>query len=138
MDDTSASSGRSVMWMALGIAAFMAPQTVLFVTTPESAIRDPGWFLNSGRNVATIAGVVAVVAALLAVPRRWRIRDTAVFGLGVLVAMVGTLATIGPGWIFPIVIVVGAIVLGLATSAGTVIGYALQLLANMRMAPSRR
>ena len=138
MDDTRASRGWTVAWVVLGIAAFLVPQAVLFVITPQSAIKDPGWFLNSGSNVATIGGVIAAVAAVLVVPRRWRIQDTASFGLGVLLAMVVTLVTIGPGSIFPIVIVVGAIVLGLAILVGTAVGYVLQLLANMRMEPSRR
>jgi hypothetical protein len=47
--------------------------------------------------------------------------------LGVLVAMVATLFTIGPGTIFPIVIAVGAIVAAVATLAGTAIGYAIQM-----------
>ena len=108
-------------------------------STPQSplAIKDPGWFLNSGGNVATISCVLAAVATLLAVRRRWRIQDTATFGLGVLIAMVGTLVTIGPGTIFPIVLVVGAVVVGPVILVGTAVGYALQRLAHMRMDPSR-
>jgi hypothetical protein len=81
--------------------------------------------------------VIAAVAALLAVRQQWRIEQTALFGLGALMAMVGTLVIIGPGNIFPIVIVVGAVVIGLVILAGTAVGYALQRLAHMRMAPSR-
>jgi len=140
MGDIKASRGWAVAWVVLGVVAFIAPQVVLFVITPQSpgGIKDPGWFLNSGGNVATIGCVIAAVAALIAVPRRWRIEDTAIFGLGVLIAMVATLVTIGPGTIIPIVIIVGAIVLGLAVSVGTAIGYALQLMANMRLQLSRR
>jgi hypothetical protein len=138
--DTKALRESPVAWVAVGIAAFMAPQVALFLTTPQSplGIKDPGWFLNSGDNVATIRSVIAAVAALLAVRRRWRVEDTAKFALGVLMAMVGTLVMIGPGNLFPIVIVVGAVVLGLAILLGTAVGYALQRLANMRMEPSRR
>src|SRR4051812_48749779 len=137
--DTAASRPWTLAWAAVGIAAFMAPQVVLFLTTPQPpvAIKDPGWFLNSGRNVATITAVIAVVAAVLAARRRWTIGDTATFGLGVLVAMVGTLFTIGPGTIFPIVIVVGSVVAGVTILVGTAVGYAIQL-ANARMRPLRR
>ena len=139
MGDTGTSREWTVAWAAAGVAAFMAPQAALFLTTPSSrlAIKDPGWFLNSGVNVATISGVIAVVAAFVAVRRRWRIGDTAIFGLGILIAMAGTLFTIGPGTIFPIVIVVGAVVAGVAILAGTAVGYGIQL-ATARMAPSRR
>ena len=139
MGGTRTSREWTVAWAAAGVAAFMAPQAVLFLTTPQSplAIKDPGWFLNSGGNVATISGVIAVVAAFVAVRRRWRIGDTATFGLGILMAMAGTLFTSGPGTIFPIVIVVGAVVAGVAILVGTAAGYAIQL-AAARMAPLRR
>jgi hypothetical protein len=125
--------------IAVGIAAFLAPQVALFVTAaqPPVAIQDPGWFLNAGRNVVTITSVIALVAAALAVRRHWKIEDTATFGLGTVIAMVGTLIAIGPGTIFPIVIVIGAIVLGLAILAGTAVGYVIQL-AGARMELSRR
>jgi hypothetical protein len=125
--------------VVVGIAAFLAPQVTLFLSTPDSplGIKDPGWFLNSGRNVATITGVIAVVALLVAVRRRWTISETGAFGVGVLIAMVGTLFTIGPGTIFPLVIVVGAVVLGVAITIGTALGHGIQL-AAARMAPSRR
>jgi len=128
-----------VVWAVVGIAAFLTPQITLFLTTsqPPVPIKDPGWFLNSGRNVATISAVIAVVAAVLAARRRWTIGDTATFGLGVLVAMVGTLFTIGPGTIFPIVIAVGSVVAGVTILVGTAVGYAIQL-ANARMRPLRR
>ena len=117
----------NAMWAVVGIAAFAAPQVALFVTTPPSPImEDPGWFLNGGRNVATIGVVIGVVATLLAVRRRWRIEETATFGLGVLIAMAVTLFTIGPGTIFPIVIAVGAVVVGLVIAMGTAVGYAIQ------------
>src|SRR5689334_22039781 len=104
----------NAIWAVVGIAAFAAPQAALFVTTPPSPVMaDPGWFLNAGRNVATIGLVIGVVATVLAVRRRWRFEETATFGLGVLIAMAVTLFAIGPGTIFPIVIVVGAVVVGL-------------------------
>ncbi len=95
MDVTRASRGWTVAWVVVGIAAFLTPQVVLLLTTAQSplSIEDPGWFLNSGRNVATISGVIATVAALLAARRRWRIQDTATFGAGVQLAMVGTLSS---------------------------------------------
>ena len=114
-------------WAVAGLAAFAAPQVALLATTPVSPVmEDPGWFLNSGLNVATISGVIGVVAALLAVRRRWRIDETATFGLGVLVAMVVTLLAIGPGTIFPIVIVIGAVVVGVVIAMGTAVGYGIR------------
>jgi hypothetical protein len=117
----------------------MAPQVALFLNAPQwpLATDAPGWFLNSGRNVATITCVIAVVAALLAARRRWRIDNTVAFALGILIAIVGTLFAIGPGTIFPIVIVIGAMVAGLAIVVGTAVGYIIQL-ANMRLNPWRR
>jgi len=117
----------------------MAPQIALFLVDPQwpLATSAPGWFLNSGRNVTTIGCVAAIVAALIAARGLWRIGHTVAFGSGILIAMVGTLWTLGPGTIFPIVIVVGAMVVALAMVLGTAVGYAIQL-ANMRLRPSRR
>jgi hypothetical protein len=122
----------------LGIAAFLVPQVALLVTTPQSpVIEDPGWFLNSAANVGTISSVIAIVAALLAVRQRWRIIDTVMFGSGVLLAMASTLFTIGPGNIFPIVIVVGAVVIGAVILVGTLAGYVIQL-ASVRVGLTHR
>jgi hypothetical protein len=118
----------------VGIAAFLVPQLALFLTTSQApiAVDDRGWFLNSGRNVATIGSVIGVVSALIAARRQWRLRDTATFGLGVLIAMVATLFTIGPGTIFPIVIIIGAALAGVATLVGTAVGYVVQMVSSRR------
>jgi hypothetical protein len=127
----------NVVWVAVGVTAFMAPQIALFVSVPPPSppINAPGWFLNSGFNVATIAGVITVVAALLPLRRRWRVRETATFGAGVLLAMIGTLVAIGPGTIFPIVIVIGSVVVGFGIFWGTAAGCGVRRLTDMRMAP---
>lgn len=125
--------------VAAGMAAFLAPQVALFLTTtpPLIPIENPGWFLNSGRSVATIASVIGGVAAAIAARRVWRVRDTVAFALGVLIAMVGTLVTVGPGTLFPIVVVVGAAVAGIATLVGTAVGYVVQA-GSARMMSVRR
>jgi hypothetical protein len=139
MKDDTRHQGNGLGWGAVGIAAFMAPQVALFLSAPQWPLTSaaPGWFLNAGGNVATIGCVIAVVAALLAVRGRWNIGDTIAFGLGVLIAVVGTLFTIGSGTIFPIVIVIGAVVVGVAILVGTSFGYAIHL-ASVRLRPSRR
>ena len=125
--------------VAVGLATFIVPQAVLFRTTSQPArpIEDPGWFLNGGVNVATIACVIAIVAAVFAARRRWRVRETSAFGFGVLVAMAGTLFAIGPGTLFPIVIVVGALVIGVAILVGTAVGSVVRL-ASTRVQLARR
>lgn len=113
--------------ISLGIGAFIAPQLTLLVTSSPRTFSDPGWFLNAGGNVVTICGVVATVALLVAVRRGWTFGDTAEFGLGVLIAMIGTLLALGAGTLFPIVIVVGGVVLAVAIGLGTALGYVIRL-----------
>src|SRR5689334_19052991 len=93
----SASRGGTVIRIAIGVAVFLVPQVVLFLVTPaREGIADPGWFLNSGRNVAAIAGAVGVAAAVLAAGPGWKTRDAVMLGIGVVCGMAATLFTIGP------------------------------------------
>lgn len=105
-----------------GAVAFAAAQAVLFlVAEPPArhAIDGEGWFLNSSTGIAVMAAVL--VAASLVVSRalpaplwqRW-----GSFVAGGIVALVGAVFLLGPGTIFPIVIVAGAVVIAVSALVG--------------------
>jgi hypothetical protein len=100
---------------ALGALAFLAADFALART-------GAGWFLNSGRGVLVVAAVLGVLAILVGSVRTVPLRvGGAALVAGAVVAMVGTLFVVGPGTIFPIVIVVGTAVIAVAVAAGTML-----------------
>jgi hypothetical protein len=116
-------------WPALfgGVGLFLSVQTFLFLTSaPIAGIDDPGWFLNSGRGVAAVALSCLVVGALIAFGRRAGVREATLVALGAVFAMTAVLFSIGAGTIFPIVLVFGTAIIGIATAAGTVVGIGLR------------
>jgi hypothetical protein len=109
---------RSVV---LGAAAFLAAHAVLVAkwATWFGGQWEP-WFLNdSGRAVALTAATL--FAAALAAGLLWALdrADAIVHGInvaaGAAAAMIGVLVAVGPGTIFPIVIV-GGLVIALAST----------------------
>jgi hypothetical protein len=115
---------RSVVF---GAAAFLAAHAVLVAKWAAwfGGQWEP-WFLNdSGRAVAVTAAILFVAA--LAASLLWaRDRgDAIVHGVnvaaGAAAAMIGVLAAIGPGTIFPIVLVGGIIIALASTVAASVL-----------------
>lgn len=115
-----------------GAGAFAGAQMWAFSVhpgAPSGAIDNPGWFLNSDTSVAAIAAAVGVVAALtaLAFPDRpWATAWATVLGAGPV--MVGVLAWLGFGNIFPIVILIGGGILAMASAAGAHVGHVVRRL----------
>ena len=113
---------RGSAYFLAGAVAFAAAQAVLFlVAEPPArrAIDGAGWFLNSSTGITVMAAVL--VAASLVISRalpaplwqRW-----ALFVGGGIVALVGAVFLFGPGTIFPIVIVAGAVVIAVSALVG--------------------
>jgi hypothetical protein len=85
------------------------------------------WFLNSGRAVAVTAALLVVAGAVVSASDRREsiIRGANVAG-GALIAMIGVLSVIGPGNLFPIVIVIGAAIAVASAGAGALAGWGLR------------
>jgi hypothetical protein len=105
-----------------GAVAFAAAQAILFLAAdPPSGrpIDGEGWFLNSGTGITLMAAIVVaaslVVGKALPAPlwQRW-----VSFVVGAMAALVAAVFFFGPGTIFPLVIVAGAVVIALAAIAG--------------------
>jgi len=115
---------RSVL---LGAFAFCAAQIPLLIATPAVAgISAPGWFLNSGRNVLLVGSILAIGAAVVRARKAASDRDAVFYGIGAVAAMIVTLSVIGPGSIFPIVIVFGTCVVAFAVGLGATCGAAVR------------
>jgi hypothetical protein len=89
---------------------------------------DP-WFLNNGVAVGFAAAMfllVGIVVGMRAAARR-PFGDAVIDGLnmagGAAVAMIAVLLSIGPGTIFPIVVVFGAVVVAVSITAGAALGW---------------
>jgi hypothetical protein len=123
------SLSASGTWLALvgGAGLFLAVQGLLFLTAvPIAGIEDSGWFLNSGRGVAAVGLACGVVGALVGFGRQDRVREAAMGATGAVLAMIAVLFSIGPGTIFPIVIIFGTAIIAGATAAGTGVGNAVR------------
>ena len=121
MNEPFSASGK---WLALlgGAGHFLLIQGLLMLTTaPIAAVENSGWFLNSGRGVAAVGLVCAMAGALIGFGRQNKVREAAMGAGGAVLAMV-VLFSIGPGTIFPIVIVFGTVIIAAATAAGTGVG----------------
>src|SRR3954454_4383430 len=100
---------ENVASFSIGIAAAVALNAVT------------GWWLNSGRGVGTTLAVLWGVAFLLACWRRQGRRERAVsLWAGFLAAMAMLLLSAGAGTIWPLVIVIGAVL----TAASVLTGVA--------------
>jgi len=115
---------RSVPHVLAGAVAFAAAQAGLFVVAGEATrptIDGNGWFLNSATGIAIVVGVAAVVRA--AASRAWPAatlwQGWAAFAGGAALVLIAVLFSLGPGTIFPIVIVAGVAVIGVGALAGS-------------------
>jgi hypothetical protein len=109
---------------AAGGVLFLAVQAMMvnLVSGAVATADPPWWFLNSGRNVAIVAAVLASGAAVLALTGSDILIRATAFAGGAMLAMIALLFVIGPGSIFPIVIVVGGVVMSIAVACGAVVG----------------
>jgi uncharacterized membrane protein len=114
----------------VGAASFVAAHLVEVAAWQSWFNRGstvPAWFLNSGRAVAFTMACVAVASALASASPRGGRREAAVraglVGAGAIVAMALVLFAIGPGTLFPLVVLIGALVLAVATVAGAAAGF---------------
>ncbi len=84
------------------------------------------WFLNSGRAVAFTAACIFLVSfAYVRMNKRTRSSwtpDAGTIIAGAVVALTVVLAAVGPGTIFPIAWVVGAVIVAGASIAGALTG----------------
>jgi hypothetical protein len=117
-----------VKWTSVvfGAATFVATHIVVISkwATWFDGQREP-WFLNSGRAVGFTA-LCLLVAGLVASACWARNRDEAVthganVAAGAVLAMIVVLIIVGPGTIFPIVIVFGGTIALFSSAAGSLI-----------------
>jgi|SRR5687768_8387115 len=81
-----------------------------------------GWWLNDGtrvRNMLIVLAIAALIVGFVGDPKRTARRETALW-LGFVVGMAGVLLAVGPGTIFPIVIVIGASMAAVTILVGAV------------------
>jgi hypothetical protein len=122
--------------VVVGALAFVAAHFVVRAAWPwlDSGRGESPWFLNAGRGVAITAGLLFLAAALrsgvAAADRRTAVQHGLDFALGAVAAMAIVLFTIGPGTLFPIVIVIGAVVIAAAALAGALAGWGCRALAG--------
>jgi hypothetical protein len=114
-----------------GGVAFGAAQLLLFLLAgPSTAptIDSSAWFLNSGRGVLIMTIVLALAAAATGLgssPRSvWR--AAAAFSGGAAAVMVVFVFALGPGTIFPIVIVIGTAIIAVAAVTGNAIAWSVR------------
>ncbi len=118
----------------LGALAFAAAHLTLRAVWPwaDAGRTDIVWFLNAGRGVAVTGAWLFVAAALAAgacaQDSQAALRRGADFGLGAAAAMAVALFAVGPGSLFPIAIVIGAVVVGVSSVAGALAGWACRAL----------
>ncbi len=118
---------RLLLPLILGGITFVAAQVPLLEPPPTSGGENMGWFLNSGQSLLTILLAVAAIAmAQTALGWSSPMAGAIAVSVGATIAMVITLFQIGPGNLFPIVIVMGGVFLGGAAFAGMGIGLALR------------
>jgi hypothetical protein len=118
---------RSVV---LGAAAFLAAHAVLVAKWAAwfGGQWEP-WFLNDSGPAVVLTAAILFVAALAASLLWARDRGDAIVqgvnvAAGSAAAMMGVLAAIGPGTIFPIAIVVGIVIALASTFAASVLAAA--------------
>jgi hypothetical protein len=116
-----------VVPLVAGALAFGATQSWLLAASSGSGTPNPGWFLNGREAGLAMITTIALVSALLTAIRQanW-LADAAAFTAGAVGAMTIVLFGIGPGTIFPIVIVFGTVVLAAATFVGAGLGWLLR------------
>jgi hypothetical protein len=127
---TSTSLAPFVVRLLAGFCIFVVVQAALFFASggTRPTIESDGWFLNSGRGVATLAAAIALASAAMAALWSTRVPQIASpVTLGAALAMTSMVLLLGPGTLFPIVIAVGTAVLGAAVVVGSLVGRSLVL-----------
>ena len=86
-----------------------------------------GWWLNSGQGVAITSLVLALLAVPIGAALSWPLQSRSVVWPGALwaganIGLAIVLFRVGPGSIFPIVLVVGAGISAIAVGAGSLCG----------------
>lgn len=121
---------KQLRWrsVVLGAVTFLVAHAVLVATWPTWFGPEwKPWFLNSGRAVAFTAALLVVAGAVVSASD-WResiIRGANV-AAGALVAMIIVLSVIGPWNLFPIVVVIGAMIAVASGGAGALAGWSLR------------
>lgn len=119
----------SSRWLAFlgGAGLFLLVQGLLLLAAvPVEGGGYSGWFLNSGHGIAAVAIAFAATGAMIGFRRRDRVREAAMVVGGALLAMIAVLVGLGPGNLFPIVLVFAIAVIAGATAAGTAIAIELR------------
>jgi hypothetical protein len=121
---------KRIRWksLLLGAATFVAAHVVMVTMWVRwfDGQQDP-WFLNSGRAIVftavCVAAAGAVASALWAQNRSDAMRHGANVATGAVLAMAVLLMRVGPGTIFPIVIVFGGAIVLCSSALGSLIGW---------------
>jgi hypothetical protein len=104
----------------------LAPASVPFLVGFVSAIalqRVTGWWLNSGSGVAiTLVALLAIAALVGRFGTSSPMRRAVALWAGTLVGMAAVLFWTGPGTLWPIVLVVAAVLCAVPIGVGVLIG----------------
>jgi hypothetical protein len=119
---------KRIQWhsLLLGAATFFATHLVVVRLWAAwfDGRREP-WFLDSGRAVGFTAFCVAAAAAVASASWGRNRSEAMVHGAnvaaGALLAMIAVLVSVGPGTIFPIVILFGGAILLVSSAVGSLI-----------------
>lgn len=126
-----------IRWKHLlsGAGVFVAIHLVLVSTWQTSFSGGNGfrpWFMNSGRAAMLTMGCLLVVNMIVGVARLVRFEEAILaacnIAAGAVVAMTLVLFGIGPGNLFPIAIVMGAVIIGASSVSGAIAGWGLRSL----------
>jgi hypothetical protein len=114
--------------LVLGAATFLAAHAIERAAWQSwfGPANSP-WFLNSGRAVAFTTACILVAGVLAGVFSRDR-DDALVHGGNVAAGAVVAMAVVlflgpGPGTIFPIVLVIGTVIVAMSSFAGTLLAF---------------
>jgi hypothetical protein len=86
------------------------------------AMNTREWWLDNGtrvRNMLIVLAIAALIIGFVGDPNRTTRRETTLW-LGFVVGMAGVLFAVGPGTIFPTVIVIGACLAAVSILVGSV------------------
>lgn len=104
---------------ALTFVVLHGAVVVLMPMTAVSRVGLDGWWLNAVETLVAVGLGMSVASWLVLRRHATRLTGHAIaWALGAMAAMTVTLAVIGPGNIWPIVLVVGSVVLGLSVAVG--------------------
>ena len=130
-------AAQSIPYLLAGAVAFAAAQAVLFLVAGDRrgwGIDSQGWFLNSAAGIIVMAVVAGSVSATVlgTWPASTIWKGWMAFVAGAGLALITAVFALGPGTIFPIVIVAGLVVVGVGALAGSAIAVLLLRRHGMR------